>query len=161
MDIGKRNQITALRFQTGGVIRHPWPPVGVYQVQICHQITNRRLAHTSTHHTIVNRTKSEQSITSTSHLQTHLTTVFTENHLCKYQDVVHSAHWGYTPNSKHWFTTSFLTIAVFSYAIGSRKLSANEQFFCWCSNSSKFVTNNSNKTRHVIYSRQQSLHQHE
>ena len=32
------------------------------------------------------------------------------------------------------------TTAVFSYAIGSRKLSANE-FFCWCSNSSKFVTN--------------------
>ena len=51
------------------------------------------------------------------------------------------------------------TTAVFSYAIGSRKLSANEQFFCWCSNSSKFVTNNSNKTRRVIYSRQQGLHQ--
>ena len=34
------------------------------------------------------------------------------------------------------------TTAVFSYAIGSRKLSANEQFFCWCSNSSKFVTFN-------------------
>ena len=48
--------------------------------------------------------------------------------------------------------------AVFSYAIGSRKLSANEQFFCWCSNSSEFVTNNSNKTRRVIYSRQQSFH---
>ena len=29
---------------------------------------------------------------------------------------------------------------VFSYAIGSRKLSANEQFFCWCSNSSMFAT---------------------
>jgi len=39
------------------------------------------------------------------------------------------------------------TTAVFSYAIGSRKLSANEQFFCWCSDSSKFVTNNLNKTR--------------
>ena len=51
------------------------------------------------------------------------------------------------------------TTAVFSYAIGSRKLSPNEQFFCWSSNSSKFATNNSNKTRHVIYSRQQSLHQ--
>ena len=25
------------------------------------------------------------------------------------------------------------TTALFSYAIGSRKLSANEQFFCWCS----------------------------
>ena len=55
------------------------------------------------------------------------------------------------------------TTAVFSYAIGSRKLSANEQgfFFCvLCSNSGTFVTNNSNKTRRVIYSRQQSLHQH-
>ena len=53
------------------------------------------------------------------------------------------------------------TTAVFSYVIGSRKLSANEQFFVGVStNSSKFVTNNSNKTRHVIYSRQQSLHQH-
>ena len=51
------------------------------------------------------------------------------------------------------------TTAVFSYAIGFTKLSANEQFFCWCSNSTKFVTNNSNKTRHDIYSRQQSLHQ--
>ena len=46
------------------------------------------------------------------------------------------------------------TAAVFSYATGSRKLSANEQFFCWCSNSSKFVTNNWNKTRRVFYSRQ-------
>ena len=56
------------------------------------------------------------------------------------------------------------TTAAFSYTIGSRKLSDNEQFCCcwwwWCSNSSKFVTNNSNKTRRVIYSRQQSLHKH-
>ena len=52
------------------------------------------------------------------------------------------------------------TTAVFSYAIGSRKLSVNKQFFYWCSNSSKFVTNNSIKTRRVIYSHQQSLHQH-
>ena len=51
------------------------------------------------------------------------------------------------------------TTAVFSYAIGSRKLSANRQFFGWCSNSIKFVTNNSNKTRRVINSHQQSLHQ--
>ena len=50
--------------------------------------------------------------------------------------------------------------AVFSYAIGSRQLSAKEQVFCWCSNSSKLVTNNSNHARRVIYSRQQSLHQH-
>ena len=40
------------------------------------------------------------------------------------------------------------TTAVFSYAIGSRKLSANEDFCCWwwwwwCSDSSKCVTNNS------------------
>ena len=47
------------------------------------------------------------------------------------------------------------TTAVFTFAIGSRKLSATEQaVFCWCSNSSKFVTNNSDKTRCVIYSRQ-------
>ena len=38
------------------------------------------------------------------------------------------------------------TTVVFSYAI---KLSANEQFFCWCSNSSNFLTNNSNKTCHL------------
>ena len=56
------------------------------------------------------------------------------------------------------------TTAAFSYTIGSRKLSDNEQFCCccwwWCSNSSTFVTNNSNKTRRVIYSRQQSLYKH-
>ena len=52
------------------------------------------------------------------------------------------------------------TTAIFSYTIGSRKLSANKNFFCWCSDSSKFVTNNSNKTRRFIYNRQQSLHQH-
>ena len=43
------------------------------------------------------------------------------------------------------------TTVVFSYAIGSRKLSANEQFFCWCSNTSKFVTNNSNDIRRLFY----------
>ena len=37
------------------------------------------------------------------------------------------------------------TTALFSYAICPRKLLANEQFFCWYSNSSKFVTNNSIK----------------
>ena len=42
------------------------------------------------------------------------------------------------------------TTAVFSYAIGSRKLSAKEQFFVFRSNSSKFVTNNSNQTKRVI-----------
>ena len=35
-----------------------------------------------------------------------------------------------TPNSKHWFTTSFLQpLPYLVTAIGSRKLSANEQFF--------------------------------
>ena len=43
------------------------------------------------------------------------------------------------------------TTAVFSYAIGPRKLSANEQFFCWCSNSRKFVTNNSDYIRRLFY----------
>ena len=50
------------------------------------------------------------------------------------------------------------TTAVFSYAIGSRKLSANEQFlfvccwwWWWCSNSSKFVTNNSDCIRRLFY----------
>ena len=43
------------------------------------------------------------------------------------------------------------TTAVFSYAIGSRKLSANEQFFCWCSNSSRFVRNNSDNIRRLFY----------
>ena len=43
------------------------------------------------------------------------------------------------------------TTAVLSYAIGSRKLSANEQFFCWYSNSSKFVTNDSDYIRRLFY----------
>ena len=43
------------------------------------------------------------------------------------------------------------TTAAFSYAIGFRKLSANEQFFFlyWYSNSSKFVRNNSNYIRRL------------
>ena len=48
------------------------------------------------------------------------------------------------------------TTALFSYVIGSWKLSANEQFFV---GAQTVVTNNSNKTRRVVYSRQQSLHQ--
>ena len=52
------------------------------------------------------------------------------------------------------------TTAVFSYAIGSRKVSANEQFFVGAQTVISLFTNNSNKTRRVIYSRQQSLHQH-
>ena len=43
------------------------------------------------------------------------------------------------------------TTAVFSYAIGSRKLSANERFFCWRSDSSKCVTNNSNYIRRLFH----------
>ena len=43
------------------------------------------------------------------------------------------------------------TTGVFCYAIGPWKLSPNEQFFCWCSNSSKFVTNNSNYIRRLFY----------
>ena len=39
------------------------------------------------------------------------------------------------------------TTAVFSYAIGSRKLSV----FCWGSNSSRFDTNNSNYIRRLFY----------
>ena len=42
------------------------------------------------------------------------------------------------------------TTAVFRCAIGSRKLLANEQFFCWCSSSSKFVTNNSDYIRYNL-----------
>ena len=42
------------------------------------------------------------------------------------------------------------TTAVFSYAIGSRKLSANEQFFVGAQ-TSKFVTNNSNHITRLFY----------
>ena len=50
------------------------------------------------------------------------------------------------------------TTAVFRYAIGSRKLPANEQFFfCWCSDSRKFVTNNSDYVRRLFYNRPRSL----
>ena len=58
---------------------------------------------------------------------------------------------GTDANSKHWFTTSFLQPLPYLGSIGSRKLSANEQFFCWCSNSSKFVTNNSDYIRRLFY----------
>ena len=37
------------------------------------------------------------------------------------------------------------------HTIGSWKLSANEQFFCWCSNRSNFVTNNSDYIRRLFY----------
>ena len=50
------------------------------------------------------------------------------------------------------------TTAVFSYAIGSRKLLANEQFFVGVQTvvSSLQTT----QIKRVIYSRQQNLHQH-
>ena len=51
------------------------------------------------------------------------------------------------------------TTAVFSYAVGPRKLSANEQFFCWRSNSSKFVTNNSDYIRRLFCNRPCCLRQ--
>ena len=51
------------------------------------------------------------------------------------------------------------TTAVFSYAIGSRKLSANEQFFVCPQTEVSLLQNNSDKRRRVSqsYSRQQSL----
>ena len=52
------------------------------------------------------------------------------------------------------------TTAVFSYALGSRKLSANEQFSVGAQTVVSVLHYNWNKTRRVIYSRQQSLHQH-
>ena len=50
------------------------------------------------------------------------------------------------------------TTAVFSFAIGSRKLSANEQFLVGAQTVVSLLQ--TNKTRRVIYNRQQSLHQH-
>ena len=44
--------------------------------------------------------------------------------------------WRGVSNSKLVYDILPSTTAVFSYAIGSRKLSANEQLFFWCSNSS-------------------------
>ena len=53
------------------------------------------------------------------------------------------------------------TTAVFSYATGSRKLSANEQFFVGAQTVvSLLQTTQIKPARRVIYSRQQSLHQH-
>ena len=43
------------------------------------------------------------------------------------------------------------TTAVFSYAIGPRKLSAKEHVFCSCSISTKFVTNNSDYIRRLFH----------
>ena len=60
------------------------------------------------------------------------------------------------PNSKHRSTT-----ATEFTPLGPENCQLTSSFFvCWCSKTSKFVTNNSDKTRRVIYSRQQSLLQH-
>ena len=50
------------------------------------------------------------------------------------------------------------TTAVFSYAIGSRKLSANERFFVGAQTVVSLFQ--ITQIKGVIYSRQQSLHQH-
>ena len=62
-------------------------------------------------------------------------------------------------NSKHWFTTSFLQPLPYLVTSQVPENSQLTSSFGWCSNSSKFVTNSSDKTRRVIYSRQQSIHQ--
>ena len=48
----------------------------------------------------------------------------------------------FNTNSKHWFTTSFLpsTTAVFMLRHRFQKSVSKRAVFCWCSNSSKFVT---------------------
>ena len=43
------------------------------------------------------------------------------------------------------------TTAVFSYAIGSKKLSANEQFLAGAQTVVSLVTNNSNYITHLFY----------
>ena len=43
------------------------------------------------------------------------------------------------------------TTAVFSYAIGSRKLSVNEQFFLFVLKRYRFVRNNSDYIRRLFY----------
>ena len=49
-------------------------------------------------------------------------------------------------NSKHWFMTSFLQpLPYLVTPWGPENCQLTSSFFCWCSNSSKFVTNNSNK----------------
>ena len=78
--------------------------------------------------------------------------------------LLHSVHFALLPSSFSSITSMSKlqalvynslpsTTAIFSYAIGPRKLPANEQFFfvCVCSNRSKFVTNNSNYIRCLFY----------
>ena len=63
--------------------------------------------------------------------------------------VLCSVGWVQTPSPglRH---LSFNT-AVFGYAIGFRKLSANEQFFLDAQNSSRFVANNSDYIKRLFY----------
>ena len=63
-------------------------------------------------------------------------------------------------NSKHWFTKPFVQPLPYLVTPQGPENCQLTSRFCWCSNSSMFVTNNSNEAKRVIYSRQQSLHQH-
>ena len=69
---------------------------------------------------------------------------------------------GSCSNSKHWFTTSFLQpLPYLVTPYGPENCQLTSSFFVGAQTVvSFFFTNNSNKTRRVIYSRQQSLHQH-
>jgi len=56
------------------------------------------------------------------------------------------------PNSKHWFTTSFLQPLPYLVTPQvAENCQLTSRFFCWCSNSSKFVTNNSDYIRCLLY----------
>ena len=54
-------------------------------------------------------------------------------------------------NSKHWFTTSFLQPLPYLVTPQVPENCQLTSIFCWCSNSSMFVTNNSNYIRHFFY----------
>ena len=61
-----------------------------------------------------------------------------------------------SPNSKHWYTTSFLQpLPYLVTSQGPENCQLTSSFclfiFCWCSNSSKFVTKNSNYIRRLFY----------
>ena len=52
------------------------------------------------------------------------------------------------------------TTAIIGRAIGLQKLPANDQFFPWCSNSSRFVTDNTDYTMRFCYNRPHCVRQH-
>ena len=59
---------------------------------------------------------------------------------------------GRTPNSKHWFTTAFLQ--PLPYLVTPQvpeNCQLTSSFFCWCSNSSKCVANDSNYIGRLFY----------